>query len=383
VDTKTPSESSESADSENGQEPSDDTTSTTSSDDASGYTGGISVDDKAGKIEAAMLATCALKRVAHYIVDEIIDIGIKKTVLYGGSYVPDFQALTTYQIQIKIIDEAIDKASSKLNEALIKIDEVLKELDGHHHSNLSKVAVISAAIDVGTKVLDYLRTDYSFKGIEVTADDLLLLNILAGVLTARGVKVMLPTIYRSGILLEESPIANELRRQATKKAELKQKIDAANQRLANFTTDEKNEIETISVELQTACANGEAVIKLYDNFIEKLTTPDEKAKFPLATIIQQRAVQDALKNGASLMSAKISFIGGTNYTARNLWNSLFGPIPFFIRSGVVVNYNLFDGNTGQVQCAGAVPFSGGFYRVNELPQELEGNRPPRSWQHPK
>ncbi|WP_017302015.1 hypothetical protein [Nodosilinea nodulosa] len=393
------SKSPETADPKPASEPPDDITS---DDGNSGYVGGILVDDKAGKIEAAMLATRALKLVARCIVDEIKGIYqnkgiyINKVVLYGGSDLPDFQALTTYQIQTRIIDKAFDEACSKLHKALIKIDEVLKKPDSYRYFRApekeklpsigeliealsSPIEMVSSAVDVATKVLDYLRTDYSVKGIEVTADDLLLLNILAGELTTRRVKVMLPTLYNSGLHSEKSLITNELQRQAEKKAELKQKIDAAARKLVNLTTDESNEIETAStemetasVELQTAFDNGNAMIEHYNSFIEKLTTPDDKARFPLATIVQQEAVQHALKNGASLMSAKISFIGGTNYTVRNLWNSLFGKMPpFFIRSGVVVNYNLFDGKTGQVQYAGAIPCSGGFYRVNELPQKLE------------
>jgi len=112
-------------------------------------------------------------------------------------------------------------------------------------------------------------------------------------------------------------------------------------------------------------------VSLYDGLLTKLTTPDDKAKVPLAAIIQQDAVRSALQGGANLMTAKISSAGGTYYTRKNLW-SFFGTMPFFTMGGVVVNYSLFDGKTGFVLSAGAIPLDGGFFKVGQLPQELNG-----------
>jgi hypothetical protein len=121
--------------------------------------------------------------------------------------------------------------------------------------------------------------------------------------------------------------------------------------------------------LKTASDQGKVGVALYDGFITKLTTPDDKAKVPLAAIIQQEAVRSALKGGANLMTAKISSAGGTYYTRKNFW-SFFGAMPFFTMGGVVVDYSLFNGRTGFVLSAGAVPVDGGFFKVGELPQLL-------------
>ena len=125
-----------------------------------------------------------------------------------------------------------------------------------------------------------------------------------------------------------------------------------------------------ATDLKNASDQAKAALALYDALLTKLTTPDDKAKVPLAAIIQQDVVHTALVGGAKLMTAKISSAGGTYYTKKNLWN-FFGGMPFFTMGGVVVNYSLFEGSTGVVISAGAVPLDGGFVKVGQLSKFLK------------
>jgi len=49
-------------------------------------------------------------------------------------------------------------------------------------------------------------------------------------------------------------------------------------------------------------------------------------------------------------------------------------MPFFSMGGVVVSYNLFNGQSGAVLSAGAIPISGGFVKVGHLSKFLEDSQ---------
>ena len=211
----------------------------------------------------------------------------------------------------------------------------------------------------------------------MTPDDLLLINALAGALTKQQAHVILPALYNSAALLNDSPIMTQLNTLNLKRVALQQKVDIASSTADKLTNAAAKEADAakkakeldLAGRLKTASDQGKVTVSLYDSLMTKLTTPDDKAKLPLAAIIQQDAVRSALQNGANLMTAKISSAGGTYYTRKNLW-SFFGTMPFFTMGGVVVNYSLFEGKTGFVISAGAIPLDGGFFKVHALPKEL-------------
>ena len=340
----------------------------------SGYTGDIKAGDKAGSFEASLLAARALNLAADHIATKIhtkVSEG-SSIILYGGSDLPDFQSLIAYQTQIQIIEKALADALNKMDGPQTEANRLL----GAKREFVTP-AMIGAGLDAANKLLGFFRTDYSIQGVAVTADDLLLIDALAGALSEEKVNVSLPALYNAPALLGDSPIVSQLSSLATERMALQQKVDLAAKGVDALTTaagketdaGKKKQMVDAAANLKTASDQGKVGVALYDGFITKLTTPDDKAKVPLAAIIQQEAVRSALKGGANLMTAKISSAGGTYYTRKNLW-SFFGAMPFFTMGGVVVDYSLFNGKTGVVLSAGAVPVDGGFFKVGELPQLL-------------
>lgn len=342
----------------------------------SGYTGDIKPGDKAGSVEASLLAARALNVAAGIIAVKVGDKAGSSVVLYGGSDLPDFQSLIAFRAQYHAIDTALDEALRKMDEPQAKAQALL----GPQVEFVSP-AMIGAGLDAANKILGYFRTDYSIQGVTITADDLLLINALAGAFTEKGKKVSVPALYNAPALLGDSAIITQLDGLTSKRVALQQKVDLAASTVdaliaaAGKDTDaaKKKQKADAAAILKTASDQGKVTVSLYDGLLTKLTSPDDKAKIPLAAIIQQDAIRSALAGGANLMTAKISSAGGTYYTRKNLW-SFFGAMPFFTMGGVIVNYSLFDGRTGVVLGAGAVPLDGGFFKVGELPQDLNGTR---------
>lgn len=346
----------------------------------SGFAGDVKAGDKAGTVEASLLATRALNLAAGIIVSRIGTKAGSSVVLYGGTDLPDFQSLISYLAQSQAIDKALDDALLKMDDPQARADALLGP-----QPEFVTPAMVGAGFDAANKLLGFFRTDYTIQGVAVTADDLLLINALADALTEKRISVRLPALYNAPALLETSPIVTKLDLLTAKRVALQQKADLAYSTAAALTSAAASEADAATkkrkveacASLKTVSDQAKVVVGLYDGLLTRLTAPDDRAKVPLAAIIQQEAIRSALQNGANLMTAKMSSSGGTYYTRKNFW-SFFGAMPFFTMGGVVVNYSLFDGRTGIVLSAGAIPLDGGFFKVSRLPRLLNGDPVPAS-----
>lgn len=340
----------------------------------SGYTGDIKAGDKAGSIEASLLAARAINIAADRVakrLDKKVNAG-ESVILYAGSDLPDFQSLISFRTQCHLIEQALDEAITKVDAARTKAQVLLPP-----RVEFVSPAVIGAAFDAANKILGFFRTDYSIQGVAVTVDDLLLINSLANVMTDKGVKIKLPTLYNASALLSISPVVAQLDSLTAKRVALQQKLNLAPALVDDLTAAAAKETDPLkkakeveaAANLKAASDEGKVTVSLYDGLLTKLTTPDDKAKLPLGAIIQQDAIRTALQNGSKLMTVKVSSTGGTYYTRKNLW-SFFGTMPFFTMGGAVINYTLLDGNSGVVLSAGAIPIDGGFFKIHKLPQAI-------------
>ncbi|WP_158277293.1 hypothetical protein [Opitutus sp. ER46] len=334
------------------------------------YKGEVKVGDKAGTIEAALLASRAITIAAEKIAATVGDKARGPIVLFGSSDLPDFQALIAFDAQFNAIDAAVSRAAAKLKAA------ATTEAPRKSITEVITPAVIGAGLEAVDKLLGFFRTDYSVQGVAIANDDLLLLSALAGSLSNKSMTVEVPALYNSSAVLQTSPVLLHLQGLAQRRIELQQAYDAAvaslevlNNAAAHGTEQEKREATATLATLKPAVEQARITLASYDAFLTKLTTADEKGKFAVVTVVQQDAVRNKLKAAAHLMIARVSTTGGTCYTRKNLW-SFLGTMPFFTMGGVVVSYTLIDGRTGAVISAGTIPVDGGFYKVNRLPPEI-------------
>jgi hypothetical protein len=365
----------------------------------SGYTGEVKVGDKAGGVEAALLAAQAVNLAAKEIASRLKNhVAGKPIILYAASDLPDFQAWMSFHLQSQAIKNVLNAALARINQRNNEGDALLKPLEEESVRDLINEgaveglegklaamspgglapAVVGAGLEAANKILGYFRTDYSVQGVAVTPDDQLFINALAGELAEHLGKISLPSQYNAAALMGAQPILKELENDTQTRADLESKAGqaaATSAKLAAAATkaedsEAKQKFTQAAAYLQEALGTAKAAMSRFDTFMEKLTTPDDKGKLPLAAILQQAAIGEALRQGAFLMSAKVSSTGGTYYTRKNLW-SFFGTMPFFVMGGVVVYFSLFEGQTGQVVSAGAVPVDGGFTKVSKITEKLK------------
>lgn len=347
---------------------------------ASGYTGGVTLEDKAGAIEAALLAAKAMNTAAQRIEERLAKNATGRTILlYSLSEVPDFQALMAYRAQIALVKKGFREAqaaSSLAGPTAPPTPEA--ELEG-----VPLLPAAGLALDAVDKLLGFFRTDYSVGGIDLSLDDSMLIHALAGLIADpdQSREVKLPAVYNPGALSGAgAAILAELTSLSQAKVGGQEKAELHVESAARFTEQAGNEADTYKkaallkqAEAHKVAAEAwKAAIGFFDGFFSKLDAADDKGTIPLAEVIRENEVFTALQGGDLLLIVKLQKSGGAYYTKKNMW-SFFGGMPFYYMGGTVVSFVLLDGAEGSVRASGVVPVHGGFVKAGKLQAELESN----------
>jgi hypothetical protein len=349
----------------------------------SGYAGTVELKDKAGSTEAALLAALAAKSAAENIARRLAHALTtsnprQSVLLFSSSEVPNFQALIAFRSQTAVVEKAFDKAEQLSKDADTKAPPPMK-------FKVEAVPVAGAAglaLDAVNKLLGFFRTDYTVGGIELSLDDSLLVQALAGNILDldEHITVKLPALYNATALTDPvSAIMNEATQLSLQRLGGTEKASREDQLSTCFADDagKQTDLATKTDLLSNARAHKDAAdgwraaIALCDGFFSKLTTADDKGVILLTSIVREGVVADALHNGHWLLVVKIHKSGGSYYTKKNMW-SFFSGMPFYHMGGVVASYILIDGKEGSVRKSGVVPVHGGFVAARELQQHVNG-----------
>src|SRR5574337_572239 len=342
----------------------------------SGYTGDVTLKEKAGTMEAALLAAKAAKEAAQRIADALPKQNPKKILLlYGAAEVPNFQALTAYRAQIPWVRKRFDDAQEASNDAN-------RRAPAPADFKVEAVPLAAAAglgLDAVNKLLGFFRTDYTVGGVDLTLEDSLLVHALAGLIadSDKNLDVQLPAVYNPGALSDAgSGILNELTTLSLLRSGAQDKANQHDKLSARFTEDAKKATGEAKTKLEdkaklhkVAADAWKAAIGLYDSFFSKLITADDKGAVPLTNVIREGVVAEVLSKANLLLLVKLQRSGGAYYTKKNMW-TLFGGMPFFHMGGVVASFVLLDGKTGTVQSSGVIPVHGGFLKAGDLQQQV-------------
>lgn len=344
---------------------------------ASGYTGGVTLKEKAGIIEAALLAAKAVKTAAQRIVDALPQQPAKKiVVLYSAAEIPNFQALIVFRAQIALVNKGFADAQKASNDA----DRKAPVPPDFKLEFVPPAAAAGLTLEAVNKLLAFFRTDYTVGGVDLTSEDSLLVHALAGLIAGsnKNLDVQLPAVYSPGALSDAgSGILNDLTTLSLLKTGAQDKANRHDKFSARFTEDAGKEADP---EKKAALLDGakthkaaadtwKAAIGLYDSFFSKLTTVDDKGVAPLANVIREGVVADVLLKDNLLLLVKLQKFGGAYYTKKNML-TLFGGMPFFHMGGVVASFVLLDGKAGTVQGSGVIPVHGGFVKASDLSQRV-------------
>lgn len=337
---------------------------------ASGYTGDVTLKDKAGTMEAALLAAKAVKTAAQRIVDALPQQSSKKIVLlYAAAEIPNFQALIAYRAQTPWVRKRFDDAQKASNDA----DQKAPAPADFKPEAVPLAAAAGLGLDAVNKLLGFFRTDYTVQGVDLTLEDSLLVHAIAGLIAGSGknLDVQLPAVYNPGALSDAgSGILNELTDLSLLRSGAQDKANHHDKLSAHFSKDAKMATGEEKAKLHKVAADAwKAAIGLYDSFFSKLTTADDKGAVPLTNVIREGVVAEVLSKDNLLLLVKLQKFGGAYYTKKNMW-TFFGGMPFFHMGGVVASFILLDGKSGTVHKSGVIPVHGGFVKAGDLPQQV-------------
>ena len=330
----------------------------------SGITGSTELKDKAGQIEAWLLASKAVGEAAERIRAQLTNLGDdKKSVfVFAASEFPSFDALLAFNAQSALMQKLLDQAL-----------EGLPELPGGGEEAVPLLGAAGLTLQAVNNLLSYFRTDFSVSGVEVTLED----SALVAAVTSKGIgkykDTRVPAIFPAAALNGDSSVLTTLSALAERhgrvlsNAELQKKAAAMLTARAGKETNDalKKQMLNEAQQHQTAADKLTAASTGFLAFATKLTSPDAaSAKPPLATLLREAAVQAVAKDNAVLL-VKIHKAGGTIVTKKNLWSN-FGGLPIYYTGATAVTFVLLNGTDATVVASGLVPVYGGYVRADQV-----------------
>lgn len=342
---------------------------------ASGFTGAVELKEGAGKLEAALLATKATRE-ASAAINKAVRAGLGtrnlsnlKIVLFAAGDMPTFQNLIAYEAQFAVVNRALEVAIEH-SEKLGDIQEV------------RTLAGVGVALEAMSKIMSYFRADYSVGGVELTLDDVLLVNGVAASLIASKdaenrdqttIKVFVPGIYNpDAISLGGTKIMADLGDLATRKQRANRRAKAHSDAADAYTKESaaqaneelKKKLLAQAQKHKEMAEELKAAIAVHDAWFGKLSALDDKGAIPLASVIREQSILKAITENVVLI-VKIQKAGGGYYIKKNFW-TFFGGMPLYFMGGVSASYTLLDGKAGNVLAAGTVPIYGEVTKAGEL-----------------
>jgi hypothetical protein len=350
------------------------------------YKGEISLKENAGKTEALLLAAHAVRSVAAAIVTEIQSRPVE-VMLVSPADVPSFDSLIRFRAEVGIIQKAFDATDGVSQDAMHKEPADAAGQPGivkparvpRKEKAVPLVAAAGLAVEAADRFLGFFKSDYTVGGIDVTLEDAMLINELAGLLTEKKFTVYLPKLFNARELVESGTgVVAELEDLALRREDIAstaivhERLSTAwTERAMHEAEDEKKKRMRAAAEAHQYAAKALLnSITLYDSWFARLSSSDEKlAAVTIIAVIREQAIMNALNRGRSLLVAHLHASGGSYYTKKNIW-TVFGGMPFFHMGGTVASFALIDGKTGAVAKAGTVPVHGGFIKATKLANEI-------------
>ncbi|MBV8356698.1 MAG: hypothetical protein JO189_02005 [Deltaproteobacteria bacterium] len=351
------------------------------------YSGGVEMQPNAGTEEALVLAAHAVNEAAGIVATAVYEalktLPSKPTIVYifAAKEFPNFQRLLNYRFRKEMVRQAFFAAGVAKRE---------EESDA-----LAAPALVSAGLDAFSKILGFFRSDSTIGRTEVKLDESLLLFSVAGKLFAKQLEVHLPLVYEptaqqnaieqlgkevADLVDLRSRAAAELRKMSDQMSMLQRgasEVEKPDAGAENPADPKKPNREALLREVTSLKAKTDQltdVIALYDAFANSLTTPDTNGNVPVSFLVQEYAVDAALKAGNGVLLLRLENTGGGYLVKKNLLTGLFGSMPLYHMGGATVSYLLLAGDRGKILAGDALPIHGGFVRTDKLRETLNGNK---------
>ena len=341
------------------------------------YTGAVELKEKAGMLEAKLLATKAVEDAAKRIAGEVIAAAREKKtdavsiVLSPGSSFRSPERLALYKFRIDTLNKIFDN--------VLPTPKAGDRLEGA----FAVPAVASAGLEAAGKLLSFFKTDYTVGGLDVALDESVAMYAIAGALSAhKNVHVKLPHVHLPAerakatqqLIDDITGLLTKRQRAAARAALLTVDAKRAELELAQAKAEDKPDIQAELTGLLSDETRVKEAIAAYDAFVASLTTgAGTPAREPLADLVADMALDLALSvaDGSSprLLLIRLEGSGGGILLKKNLLTGL-GAAPLYHMGGAAISYLFLDGATGQVVKGGTVAQHGGFTRSADMQATL-------------
>ncbi|AJA11692.1 Putative secreted protein (plasmid) [Sphingopyxis fribergensis] len=274
--------------------------------------GKVTLGDGAGKAEAAMLTTSAIRKAAEEIVKKAKPPA--KTILIAGSDQFDLSALLTFRAEAMGVEAQLKSA--------LAVGDLASCTDG-----TIGVEIVGAGVStLITGVAGMLRTDTELRGIKTELDAQLLARAIAAIEPG----LVIPKYRINPAVSKNNSVLCQLNRLDLARGTAQAKLTAA----PPPSADSK--------------ARLEGAIKRFDDFYQSWTKPGEGGTVRLAAAIAQA---EFLGADTRVLRVHLDSQGGSLLTRRNLWTAL-GAKAIAVSGGVVASFTLDDPATGAIEKSG-------------------------------
>lgn len=342
------------------------------------YTGAVELKEKAGMLEAKLLATKAVhdaaQRIATAVRSSVTDM--QTVVLAPGSSFKAPERIAMYRFRVamlrKVLGDALDSAAAGGVEA------------AGLESVAALPAVASAGLEAAGKLLSFFKTDYSIGGLDVALDESVAMYAVAGALGPHAL-VKMPVLHLPSekqaaietIMKDVSELLAQRQRAEALALVAAARVKRAERELTTAKDDVKGDIQDEIVALTASEAQLKSAVSAFDAFTTGLITPaGTPAREPLADLLSDLALDSVLTQAPAaggktplLLLIRLEGSGGGILLKKNLFTGLGAP-PLFHMGGAAVSYLLLEGATGRVLQGDTIAQHGGYTQSSKMGQTL-------------
>ncbi|HYH09890.1 MAG TPA: hypothetical protein VEK11_22770 [Thermoanaerobaculia bacterium] len=291
------------------------------------FSGKVDMKEKAGEIEASLLAMKAMRESAEKIAADLKDelATAARVYVFDAATPPSFDGLMNYRFRRQLIENAFKAALPKKTTGVVPESVTL--------------ATVAAGLGAVSNILGFFKTNTTIAGAAVKLENALALHVVAGTIARQSSReVHVPSLY--------TPQANEraltaLTEELTALVAMRSEAAAALEALGEGAA-KKPQGQRL-----------QAAIDLYDSFLTHLTTTDANGMAPIVSIATQHAMWEGMGGGLVLL-VRTEASGGGYMTKEGLGTGITGE-PLSYMGGTALSYIVFKGLSGEVLAADVAP----------------------------
>lgn len=277
---------------------------------------------KGGEIEAAMLASWAVRKSAKYIAQKVtVSSPGKKYLILTGTETVDFTLAESFKYQLTLIEALYDRAFKERDD--------LSAVAGYEVLTLAAGAVSALKLATGL-----FGNEVKVTGVELASfDDAMLANALAGQLPTMA---LLPSKAMGVPNFATSKLYGRLKT-------LNDRRDEANAHIKKYGDKPDDDQKKVIALFKEADAALTA-------FSKAATTPNDKGIAPLVTA---SLFEKLVPNEWVIVRVAVNSKGGSLINSKNIATT-FGLDPIKVSGGLVVSYSVTEVADGFVQLSDIV-----------------------------